>query len=114
MGLRCLEVSVSFLGFLESDEEAESKGGEMLHRATVSDRALGLLMDGCRATFAKAEADGGFTLYSDPNRNQVKYRVTAKMLRAANKCAKTGAPRLRGEINPIRIGSDIHGWNEFY
>jgi hypothetical protein len=86
----------------------------MLHRAAVSDRALGLLMDRCRATFANPEADGGFTLYSGPNRNQVKYRVTAKMLRAASKCAKTGAPRLRGEINPIRIDSDIHGWNEFY
>jgi hypothetical protein len=83
----------------------------MLHRAAVSEKALGLLMDRCRATFANPEADGGFTLYSDPNRNQVKYRVTTEMLRAANKCAKRGAPRLPGDINPIRIGSNIHGWD---
>jgi hypothetical protein len=35
----------------------------MLYRADVSDKALGLLMDRCRATFANPEADGGFTLY---------------------------------------------------
>jgi hypothetical protein len=86
----------------------------MLHRAAVSDRALGLLMDRCRATFANPEADGSFTLYSGPNRNQVRYRVTAEMLRAVNKCARARAPHLRGEVNPIRIDSDIHGWDEFY
>ncbi len=48
----------------------------MLHRAAVSDKALGLLMDRCRATFANPEADGGFTLYAtNLNRDEVKYRV---------------------------------------
>jgi hypothetical protein len=59
--------------------------------------------------FANPEADGGFTLYANPNRNQVKYRVTPEMLRAANKCVRTGALRLRGEIDPIRIDSRIGG-----
>ncbi len=90
------------------------KRGQMLHRAAVSDKALGLLMDRCRATFANPEADGGFTLYSYPNRSQVKYRVTAKMHRAAIKCIKTGVLCLRGEIDPIRIDSDIRGWDEFH
>jgi len=85
----------------------------MLHRAAVSDKALGLLMDGCRATFANADADGGFTLYANPNRNQVKYRVTAEMHRAATKCLKIGAQRLRGEINPVRIDSCTHAWDDF-
>jgi len=85
----------------------------MLHRAAVSDRALGLLMDRCKATFANPEADGGFTLYADPNRNEVKYRVTAEMHRAAEKCIKTGALRLPGEINPIRVDSGIRPWRQF-
>ncbi len=74
----------------------------MLHRADVSDRALGLLMDRCRVTFANPEADGVFTLYTYPDRNQVKYRVTARMHQAAEKYIKSGAQRLCGEINPIR------------
>jgi len=86
----------------------------MLHRAAVSDKALGLLMDRCRATFVNPEADGSFTLYADPNRNEMKYRVTAKMHRAAEKCIKTGALGLRGEIDPIRIDSAIHAWHQFY
>ena len=43
----------------------------MLHRAAVSDKALGFLMDRCRATFAKPEPDGGFTLYADTNIKEV-------------------------------------------
>jgi hypothetical protein len=79
----------------------------MLHRAAVSDKAIVLLMDRCRATFANPEADGGFTLYANPNRNEVRYRVTAEMHRAAEKCIKTGALRLRGEMDPIRVDSRI-------
>lgn len=79
----------------------------MLHRATVSDKALGLLMDRCRATFANPEPDGSFTLYADANRHEVKYRVTAAMHRAAQKCLRTGTPRLRTDIEPIRVGSDV-------
>jgi hypothetical protein len=86
----------------------------MLHRAAVLDKALGLLMDRCRATFANAEADGGFTLYAYPNRHQVKYRATAEMYRAAKKFVKTGAPRARGEIDPIRVDSGIRSWDEFH
>jgi hypothetical protein len=87
----------------------------MLHRAAVSDRALGLLMDRCRATFANPGADGSFTLYAtNLNRNEVKYRVTAEMHRAAEKCIKTGALRLRGEIDPIRVDSGIRAWDEFH
>jgi len=86
----------------------------MLHRAAVSDRALGLLMDRCRATFANPEADGGFTLYANPNRYEVKYRVTVEMHRAAQKCVNTGALRLRGEIDPIRVNSGIRAWDEFH
>jgi len=85
----------------------------MLHRAAVSDKALGFLMDRCRATFANPEADGSFTLYANPNRNQLKYRVTAEMHRVAQKCLRTGAQRLRGEIDPIRIDSGIRAWDEF-
>jgi hypothetical protein len=85
----------------------------MLHRAAVSDKALGLLMDRCRATFANADADGGFALYANPNRNQVKYRVTAEMHQAATKCLRTGAQHLRGAINPIRIDSSTHAWDDF-
>jgi hypothetical protein len=86
----------------------------MLHRAAVSDKALGLLMDRCRATFANPEADGGFTLYANPNRNEVRYRVTAEMHRAAGKCIKTGALRLRGEIAPIRVESGIRLWGQLH
>ncbi len=87
----------------------------MLHRADVSDKALGLLMDRCRATFANPEADGGFTLYAtNLNRDEVKYRVTAEMHRAAQKCIKTGVLRLCGEINPIRLDSGNHAWDEFH
>jgi len=85
----------------------------MLHRAAVSDKALAILMDRCRATFANPEADGSFTLYANPNRNQLKYRVTAQMHRAAERCLRTGAQRLRGEIDPIRIDSGIRAWDEF-
>jgi hypothetical protein len=83
----------------------------MLHRADVSDKALGILMDRCRATFAKPEPGGGFTLYVEPNRNQMKYRVTAEMHRAAQKCLRTGTQRLRTEIEPIRVGSDVRAWH---
>jgi hypothetical protein len=86
----------------------------MLHRAGVSDRALGLLMDRCRATFANPEADGSFTLYANPNRNEVRYRVTAQMHRAAEKCIKKGALRPRGDIDPIRVNSGIRAWDEFH
>ena len=86
----------------------------MLHRAAVSDRALGLLMDRCRATFANPEADGSFTLYANPNRNEVKYRVTAEMHRAAERCIKTGVLSLRGEIDPIRVDSGTRAWDEFH
>ena len=85
----------------------------MLHRSAVSDKALALLMDRCRATFAKPEADGGFTLYASPNRNEVKYRVTAKMHRAAEECFKTGVRRVHGEIEPIRVDSGGSGWRQF-
>ncbi len=84
----------------------------MLHRAAVSDKALGLLMDRCRATFANPEADVGFTLYAYPDRNQAKYRVTAEMHRAAKKCLRTGAPCLRGQIDPIRVDSSTHAWDD--
>jgi hypothetical protein len=84
-----------------------TQGGEMIHRAAVSDKALGLLMDRCRATFAKPEPGGGFTLYANANRFPVKYRVTAQMHRAAQKCVRAGAQRLRGKINPIRVSSGI-------
>lgn len=87
----------------------------MLHRAAVSDKALGLLMDRCRATFANPEADGGFTLYAaNPNRDQVKYRVTAEMHRAAQKSIKTGVLRLRREMDPIRVDSSIRAWDDFH
>ena len=77
----------------------------MLHRAAVSDKALGLLMDRCRATFANPEADGSFTLYADANRNLgSKYRVPPEMHRAAQQCIRIGAQRLRPEIKPIPIG----------
>jgi hypothetical protein len=79
----------------------------MLHRAAVSDKALGFLMDRCRATFANPEPDGGFTLYANPNRNQVKYRVTAQMHRAAQKCLRTGTQHLHGDMKPIRVDSRI-------
>jgi hypothetical protein len=85
----------------------------MLHRAAVSDKALRLLMDRCRATFAKPEPDGSFILYADANRHEVKYRVTAEMHRAATKCLSIGAQRLRGEINPIRIDSGARAWDDF-
>jgi hypothetical protein len=85
----------------------------MLHRAVVSDKALGLLMDRCRATFAKPEADGGFTLYANPNRNQMKYRVTAEMHRAVKKCITTGALHLTRKIDPIRVDSRIRSWDGF-
>ena len=85
----------------------------MLHRADVSDKALGILMDRCRATFANPEADGGFTLYVEPNRNQMKYRVTAEMHRAGTKYLRTGTQRLRCEINPIRIDCGIRAWDDF-
>jgi hypothetical protein len=85
----------------------------MLHRAAVSDRALGLLMDRCRATFANPEADGSFTLYTNPNRNEVKYRVTVEMHRAAEKCSKTGVLRRGGEIDPILIKVGIREWRQF-
>jgi len=83
------------------------QGGQMLHRTSVSDKALGLLMDRCRATFANPEADGSFTLYANTNRNEVKYRVTARMHRAAEKCIRTGVLRPRGDIDPIRVNSGI-------
>jgi len=86
----------------------------MLYRADVSDKALGLLMDRCRATFANPEADGGFTLYTHPNRNQVKYRVTAEMHRAAQKCIKSGFPRLRGNVDPVQIDSGIRVRRQFH
>jgi hypothetical protein len=79
----------------------------MLHRAAVSDKALGLLMDRCRATFANLEPDGSFILYADVNRHEVKYRVTAEMHRAAQKCLGRGAQHLRREIDPIRVDSRI-------
>ncbi len=86
----------------------------MLHRASVSDRALGLLMDRCKATIANSEADGSFTLYANPNRNEVIYRVTAEMHRAAEKCIRTGALRLRGKLDPIRIDTGNRAWDEFH
>jgi hypothetical protein len=85
----------------------------MIHRASVSDKALGLLMDRCRATFANPEADGSFTLYADPNRHQVKYRVTVEMHRAAEKCLRTGVLRSRGEIDPIRVEVGTRAWHPF-
>jgi uncharacterized protein YfaA (DUF2138 family) len=85
----------------------------MLHRADVSDEALSLLMDRCRATFANPEADEGFTLYTYPDRNQVKYRVTASTHQAVEKYIRRGAQRLCGEINPIRLDSGNHAWDEF-
>jgi hypothetical protein len=71
-------------------------------------------MDRCRATSANPEADGGFTLYAHPNRNEVRYRVTTKMHRAAQKCIKAGAPHLRSEIDPIRLDSGIRALDEFH
>jgi hypothetical protein len=72
-------------------------------------------MDRCRATFANPEADGGFTLYAtNLNRDEVKYRVTAEMHRAAEKCIKRGVLRLRSGIDPIRLDSCNHGWDEFH
>jgi hypothetical protein len=85
----------------------------MLHRSAVSDKALSLLMDHCRATFAHPEADGGFTLYVDPNRSEVKYRITAEIHRAAKKCVRTGVLRLRGKLDPIRINSGNRPWHQF-
>jgi hypothetical protein len=85
----------------------------MIHRAAVSDQALGLLMDRCRATFANPEADGSFTLYANPNRNEARYRVTAEMHRAAQKCIRRGVLRGRGEIDPIRVDSGIRDWGQF-
>jgi hypothetical protein len=86
----------------------------MLHRAAVSDKALGLLMDRCRATFAKPEPDGSFILYAATSRIEpVKYRVPAVMHRTAQKCLRTGAQRLRNEIEPIRVGSDVRAWRQF-
>ena len=85
----------------------------MLHRAVVSDKALAILMDRCRATFANPEADGGFTLYTNPDRNPVKYRVTAEMYRAAQKCLRAGVQRLRGEIEPIRVDSGVRALRQF-
>jgi hypothetical protein len=79
----------------------------MLHRAAVSDKALGLLMDRCRATFAKPERDGSFILYVDASRHEVKYRVTAEMHRAAQKCVRANTQGLRTKINPIRVDSRI-------
>ncbi len=76
----------------------------MLHRAAVSDKALGLLMDRCRATFANPEADGGFTLYADAGRMEpVKYRVPLRMHRLAQRCLNRGAQRLRAEMEPIPV-----------
>jgi hypothetical protein len=75
----------------------------MLHRAAVSDKALGLLMDRCKATFANPEVDGSFILYADANRHEVRYRVTAEMHRAAQKCLRTGTLQLRTGIEPIRL-----------
>jgi hypothetical protein len=86
----------------------------MLHRAAVLDRALGLLMDRCKATFAKPETDGGFTLYVDANRNEKRYRVTSKMHRAAEKCIRTGILPPPGEIDPIRVDSGIRVWRNFH
>jgi hypothetical protein len=85
----------------------------MLHRDAVSDRALALLMDRCKATFAKPEANGGFTLYVDPHRNEKRYRVTADLHRAAEKCIRTGTLRLRAEADPIRVDSGIRVWRKF-
>jgi len=85
----------------------------MLHRSAVSDKALGLLMDRCKATFANPEADGSFTLYVNPNRNEKRYRVTADMHRAAEKCIRTGTLRLRAEIDPIRVDGGIRVWRQF-
>jgi hypothetical protein len=85
----------------------------MLHRAVVADKALAILMDRCRATFANPEADGGFTLYTNPDRNQMKYRVTAEMHRAAQKCLRAGTQRLRGEIEPIRIDSGVRALRRY-
>jgi len=79
----------------------------MLHRAAVTDKALGLLMDRCRATFANPERDGSFILYADVNRHEVKYRVTAEMHRAAQKYVKRGVQRLRRGMDPIRVDSRI-------
>lgn len=84
----------------------------MLHRAAVSDEALGLLMDRCKATFANPEADGSFILYADANRHEVRYRVTAEMHRAAQKCLRTGTQRLRTEIEPIRVSPDTGVWRQ--
>jgi len=86
----------------------------MLHRSVVSDKALALLMDRCRATFANPEADGSFTLYAYPSRNEEQYRVTAKMYRTAKGCFKKGVLRVHGEIEPIRVyfGSRS-GWRQF-
>ena len=86
----------------------------MLHRADVLDEALALLMDRCRATFANPEADGGFTLYAYPSRKEVKYRVTAGMRRAAEKCIKRGVLSRRGEIDPIRVDSGTREWDKFH
>ena len=82
------------------------QGGKMLHRAAVADKALGLLMDRCRATFAKPEPDGSFTLYSATSRSEpMQYRVPPKMHKLAQKCIRTGAQRLRAEMNPIQVGA---------
>ena len=78
----------------------------MLHRAAVSDKALGLLMDRCRATFANTEPDGSFTLYADTGgKEPVKYRVPVKMHRLAQRCLGRGARSLRTKIDPVPLGS---------
>ena len=50
-------------------------------------------------------------LQSEPSSPRV--ISTAEMHRAAGKCIKTGALRLRGEIDPIRVESGIRLWGEF-
>jgi enterochelin esterase-like enzyme len=51
-------------------------------------------------------------IYADANRHEVRYRVSAEMHRAAQKCLRTGDLRLHTEMEPIRMSPDIRLWRQ--
>ncbi len=77
----------------------------MILRNDTSNKALALLMGRCEATHAEKQADGAFLLIAYQKKETLRYKATAEMLSVAEEYLKTCVPPLRGQLDPILMGS---------
>jgi hypothetical protein len=77
----------------------------MIHRNYTPNKALALLMGRCEATHADEQVGGAFILPAYRKKETLRYKVTTEMLCVAEEYLKTGVPPLRGQLEPILMGS---------